>query len=144
MSNADVSDRETDDPADPHGDDAAAGDLATPGVRIAAARAQAGMSAGQLARRLGIETKTLHKWERDQVAPRINKLMTLAGICGVSTNWLLDGGDGGPTGDPMQSEIAHLRGQVTNALQLVDSLAATLRQVSDRLETLEADRAADC
>lgn len=116
----------------------------TLGGRIALARQQAGISAGQLARRLGIETKTMHKWERDQIAPRINKLMTLAGICGVPTNWLLDGGEGGPSGDPMDTEIANLRGQLFSALQMVDSLSQTLRHVSDRLEAIESQRAADC
>ena len=74
-----------------------AADVATLGDRIAAAREEAGMTAKQLAKRLGVKTSTLEDWEEDRADPRANRLTTMAGMLGVSVVWLLTGEGAGVT-----------------------------------------------
>ena len=67
------------------------GDHATLGDRLTAAREAQGLSASELARRLGVKLKTVEAWENDTSEPRANKLQTLAGLLSVSIRWLLTG-----------------------------------------------------
>lgn len=66
-------------------------DVATFGDRLAAARNNAGMTQGQLARRLGVKLTTVKGWENDVSEPRANKLQMMAGLLNVSVGWLLIG-----------------------------------------------------
>lgn len=77
-------------PADPGGSDEwFSADNSTFGDRLAGAREAAGMSRGDLARRLGVKVGTVEKWEDDLSEPRANRLQMLSGILGVSLAWLL-------------------------------------------------------
>lgn len=60
----------------------------TLGGRISSARDAAGYSTAQLARRVGVMHDTMANWEADRDEPRANKLVTLAGVLGVSVMWL--------------------------------------------------------
>src|SRR5690606_7829776 len=64
---------------------------ATFGDRLADARQAQGMSQEDLARRLGVKTTTLARWEDDQAEPRANRLSMLSGLLNVSLGWLLTG-----------------------------------------------------
>ena len=64
---------------------------ATFGDRLAAARDAAGMNQAELAKRLGVNVKTLRGWENDLAEPRANRLQMLAGQLNVSIVWLLTG-----------------------------------------------------
>lgn len=66
-------------------------DAATFGDRLAAAREQAGLTQGALAKRLGVRLATLRKWENDMSEPRANRLSMLAGVLNVSMMWLING-----------------------------------------------------
>lgn len=66
-------------------------DAATFGDRVAAAREQSGLSAKELARRLGVRTSTIRNWEGDLSEPRANRLSIMAGILNVSMMWLING-----------------------------------------------------
>lgn len=66
-------------------------ETATFGDRIVAAREAMGMTAAQLARRMGVKTQTLQGWEEDRSEPRANKLQMLSGILNVSIIWLMSG-----------------------------------------------------
>lgn len=66
-------------------------DAATFGDRIVAAREAIGLTARELAQRLGIARKTLERWENDQSEPRANKLQMLAGVLNCSMIWLMTG-----------------------------------------------------
>ncbi|MGR3495362.1 multiprotein-bridging factor 1 family protein [Citreimonas sp.] len=66
-------------------------DAATFGDRLAAAREAAGMTQGDLARRLGVKLKTLQSWENDMAEPRANRLSMTSGLLGVSMVWLITG-----------------------------------------------------
>ncbi len=63
----------------------------TLGGRIESARTAQGLTAAQLASRLGVLTKTVRNWQSDRSEPRTNKLVTLAGILNVSVMWLMTG-----------------------------------------------------
>jgi transcriptional regulator with XRE-family HTH domain len=61
------------------------------GERIAKTRQDVGLSAADLAKRMGVKKDTVEKWEAGRVEPRPNKLMQLAGILEVSLLWLMTG-----------------------------------------------------
>lgn len=67
------------------------GDHATLGDRLTAAREAQGLSAAELARRLGVKLRTVEAWENDTSEPRANKLQMVAGLLSVSIRWLLTG-----------------------------------------------------
>lgn len=77
-------------------------DTTTFGDRLTGAREAAGLDQADVARRLGIKTKTLRAWENDQAEPRANRAGMLAGLLGVSLMWLLSGQGDGPSGPPDQ------------------------------------------
>lgn len=68
----------------------------TLGGRIYASRQNAGMSLHMAASLLGVKHSTLKSWENDRSEPRVNKLVALAGLLGVSpTHFLAEEGDDG-------------------------------------------------
>ncbi|WP_246233167.1 helix-turn-helix domain-containing protein [Aurantimonas aggregata] len=72
----------------------------TLGGRIQRSRETLGMATAELAGRLGVKPETMRGWERDRAEPRANKLITLAGILGVSPAWLIGGYGAAPEEDP--------------------------------------------
>ena len=66
------------------------------GGRIFNSRKKAGLSLHMTANLLGVRPKTLQSWENDQSEPRVNKLVSLSGILGVSPTYFLaeEGNDG--------------------------------------------------
>ena len=68
----------------------------TLGGRLHASRQNAGMSLQVVANLLGVQSSTLRSWENDRSEPRINKLVALAGLLGVSpTHFLAEEGNNG-------------------------------------------------
>ena len=61
----------------------------TLGERICNARQEAGLSLSLASHLAGVKASTLRDWERDRSEPRVNKLVALAGIFGVSPTHLL-------------------------------------------------------
>ena len=61
----------------------------TLGERLQKARDSAGLSLSMAAHLAGVNPATLRDWERDRSAPRVNKLVNLAGILGVSPTHLM-------------------------------------------------------
>ena len=53
--------------------------------RMVSAREALGLSTAQLARRLGVQTRTLSAWETGASEPRSNRLVNLAGVREVET-----------------------------------------------------------
>ena len=89
-------------------------DAATFGDRIAAARETAGMTQGQLAKRLGVRIKTMRAWEDDLSEPRANRLSMLSGLLNVSMRWLITGeGDGIDAPDETETSQSDLAGVLT-------------------------------
>ncbi len=61
----------------------------TLGGRIFQCRQQAGMSLQMLANLTGVQPSTLKSWENDRSEPRVNKLVAMAGILGVSPTYFI-------------------------------------------------------
>ncbi len=61
----------------------------TLGGRIARLRIEGGYDSVALSKQLGVKYETYVSWELDRSEPRINKLVALAAILGVSPTYLL-------------------------------------------------------
>ena len=61
----------------------------TLGERLTALRKGAGLSQEQMAAELNVSRQAISKWETDQSAPELEKLMALAELFSVSTDELL-------------------------------------------------------
>ena len=85
----------------------------TLGERIVKAREEAGLSLAMTAHLAGVKPATIRDWERDRSAPRVNKLVNLAGILGVSPTHLL--ADEGQSDNPAQVS----RGRREKLLQIL-------------------------
>ncbi len=55
-----------------------------------AERARAGMSASEVAKRIGVHQNALLRWENDEAEPLSSNLMKLASLYGCSIEYLLD------------------------------------------------------
>ncbi|MGH1330846.1 MAG: helix-turn-helix domain-containing protein [Paracoccaceae bacterium] len=107
---------------------------ATFGDRLVGAREAAGMSARDLARRLGIKDKTLRNWEEDIAEPRANKLQMLSGVLNVSMRWLLSGaGEGVDAPDEAEQISPELEGLLLE----LRALKVQMVQGSEKLARLE-------
>ena len=94
---------------------------ATFGDRLVAAREAAELSQKELAKRLGVKSKTIAAWEDDSSEPRANRLNMLAGLLNVSLMWLINGEGEGvapPGSEPYDAgakalflELRELRGE---------------------------------
>lgn len=108
-------------------------DVATFGDRLAAARDAAGMTQEDLAKRLGIKSKSLQSWEDDLAEPRANRLSLLAGLLNVSMMWLINGeGEGlsAPEDDPDPVDLREI-------LTEIRAMQVGLRASAERLGRLE-------
>lgn len=107
---------------------------ATFGDRLAAAREGTELSQKELAKRLGVKSKTIAAWENDLSEPRANRLQMLAGLLNVSLMWLLNGEGEGI--DPPGSETA-LSHDARSALLEMRELRADIDDAANRLARLE-------
>ena len=64
------------------------------GQKLQTLRQRAGMSQDVLAERLGVSRQAVSRWERDETMPDPDKIVALADLFGVTTDYLLrqDGG----------------------------------------------------
>jgi transcriptional regulator with XRE-family HTH domain len=69
------------------------------GGRLGRAREASGLTAREVAWRLGIRISTVNSWESDRAQPGASRLTMLAGVFGVSLSWLLHGIGTGPSED---------------------------------------------
>ena len=59
------------------------------GEKLQKLRAGAGMSQDALAERLGVSRQAVSRWERDETMPEVDKVIQLADLFGVTTDYLL-------------------------------------------------------
>ncbi len=97
--------------------------------RLVRAREAAGFSTAQLARRIGVRTKTLSDWEAGKAEPRANRLVMTAGLLNVSPTWLLVGQGSAP--HEGATDLALVKGEVAQ----LRSLHAQAESILERLET---------
>lgn len=114
-------------------------DVATFGDRLAAAREQANLSQAALAKRLGVKTGTVRKWEDDLAEPRANRLSMLAGILGVSMGWLITGtGEGveAPDTDTLDSDMAAMLAELRSVRLSFASKVEQIGRIEKRLRKM--------
>lgn len=108
------------------------------GPRIVIAREQMGMSVEELATHLGVTPDSVIAWESDERTPRANRLLTMAGILGVSITWLLEGredermhaGDV-PSIDDLRGRLELARGLITRGLDMLEAIDESLQTLAD-------------
>ena len=59
-------------------------------MRLRELRAKAGMTQGELAKKLNVSGQTILNWENDIYEPKINQLIALANIFNVSVDYLIE------------------------------------------------------
>lgn len=59
------------------------------GEKVQRLRQQAGMSQDVLAEKLGVSRQAVSRWERDETMPETDKVVALAELFGVTTDYLL-------------------------------------------------------
>lgn len=110
-------------------------DISTFGDRLTYARDALGMDEAQLAKRLGVNTSTIIKWENNQSEPRANRLYMMCGLLNISVMWLITGEGEAPSdhSDPkdinimfVRSTIAKLRKDMVKMQKTIDALEASL------------------
>ena len=90
--------------------------------RIRTLRLARNISQVELAKRLGVSKQSVSNWENDNIQPSIEMLKKLAGVFGVSTDYLLglECGDCLDVSDLPTEVVTHLR-------QLIEDFRAHLR-----------------
>ena len=113
----------------------------TLGGRLYASRQNAGMSLHLVANLLGVKPSTLKSWENDRSEPRVNKLVALAGLLGVSpTHFLAEEGNDGVDVSALASRyvrlIEMLKEEMSFALEQQKKLNQQIRKMDALLQKL--------
>ena len=111
----------------------------TLGERIHNARQEAGLTLNLASHLAGVKASTLRDWERDRSEPRVNKLVALAGIFGVSPTHLLaeEGNSNNPavvTKGRHEKVMALLKAEIADIEQQQIALTQRLSEVSKLLK----------
>lgn len=106
----------------------------TLGERLVSAREAIGLSAAQLARRIGVTTDSLRAWENDRDEPRANRLVTIAGVLNVSPAWLLSGGGDGPSDPLVMTEMMTIRSTIERLRKMMICVTEELENIEQKLE----------
>ena len=113
----------------------------TLGGRLYSSRQNAGMSLNLAARLLGVKASTLKSWESDRSEPRVNKLVALAGLLGVSpTHFLAEEGHDGEDGPTVKGRrgklIEMLKEEMSCAHEQQKQLNERLRKIGGLIQKL--------
>ena len=113
----------------------------TLGGRIYASRQNAGMSLNLAARLLGVKLSSLKSWENDRSAPRVNKLVALAGLLGVSpTHFLAEEGNDGVDVSAIKGHrdklVEMLKEEMSYAREQKKQLNERLNKIDDLIQKL--------
>ena len=114
----------------------------TLGERIHNARKEAGLTLNLASHLAGVKASTLRDWERDRSEPRVNKLVALAGIFGVSPTRLLaeEGNSNNPvvvTKGRHEKVMALLKAEIADIEQQQIALTQRLGEVSKLLKKVK-------
>lgn len=110
----------------------------TLGGRIQQSRTYHGLSVPQLARRLGVKTKTLENWEANRTTPRGDKALKLAGLLQIPLMWLLTGQqlEDAPA-PPETGETSLIADKLERAVAMQRNLAELLIDISADVTRLQ-------
>ena len=113
----------------------------TLGGRIAQLIIEGGFDSLELSKQLGVKFETYESWELDRSEPRINKLVALAAILGVSPTYLLaeEGHRGVDAKNnnsgrkikllTLQRKIQHLEAQLKDNLKQLKKIARVINNL---------------
>ena len=116
-------------------------DTDTLGGRLSRAREAAGYSLPQLARSIGVRQDTLSSWESDRAEPRANRLVTLAGMVGVSPAWLLSGIGEPPAPGRLPPRHREILAEVERLNGLQEQFNSSLSRLQDMVARLSSQDA---
>ena len=113
----------------------------TLGGRLHASRQNADMSLQMVADLLGVKSSTLKSWENDRSEPRVNKLVALAGLLGVSpTHFLAEEGNKGSAVLSVKGRrnklIEMLKGEISCAREQQKSLNERIKKIDALVKKL--------
>ena len=113
----------------------------TLGGRIFQCREQAGMSIEMLANLTGVKPSTVKSWENDRSEPRVNKLVAMAGILGVSpTYFMAEEGNSGVSTKRKRGRggklIANLKAEMVEISEQQKILTKRLRKINTIIQKL--------
>ena len=110
----------------------------TLGGRITQLRIDGGYDSYDLSKQLGVKLETYESWELDRSEPRINKLVALAAILGVSPTYLL--AEEGHKGiSKAKKASSHNKSKVITLQQKVLFLEAQLKENLKQLKKISRD-----
>lgn len=109
----------------------------TIGARIVQARENAELTTAQLARRLGVQTKTMNGWEKGESEPRSNRAVNLAGVLNVSVTWLLTGQSDQVQNMTPKDELIEVRKQIEDVQDSLERLSETMGYLAQRVADME-------
>ena len=110
----------------------------TLGGRITQLRIDGGYDSYDLSKQLGVKLETYESWELDRSEPRINKLVALAAILGVSPTYLL--AEEGHKGiSKAKKTSSHNKNKVIILQQKVLFLEAQLKENLKQLKKISRD-----
>jgi transcriptional regulator with XRE-family HTH domain len=96
------------------------------GARIRRERVARGWTHEELAARMGVNWRTVHRWQAGQL-PALETLKRLADVLGVAPGYLLRTEPGEPT-------LAELRAQVAELTHRLQSIASALERLEQQGE----------
>lgn len=108
----------------------------TLGGRITRARDLASLTLEEAASRIGVTDETLSEWESDRSEPRANKIMTLAGVLGVSPTWLISGAGEAPQSPGISVAVDEMSGEINRLRELAAQISTCIETLESRLVTL--------
>ena len=113
----------------------------TLGGRLYSSRQNAGMSLNLAARLLGVKSSTLKSWENDRSEPRVNKLVALAGLLGVSpTHFLAEEGNDGVNVSVIKGRrdklVQMLKEEISYSREQQKQLNQRLSKIDDLIQKL--------
>ncbi|XDZ66536.1 helix-turn-helix domain-containing protein [Alphaproteobacteria bacterium LSUCC0684] len=113
----------------------------TLGGRIFKCRERAGLSVQMLANLTGVRPSTLKSWESDRSEPRVNKLVAMAGILGVSpTYFIAEEGNSGVAKKRARGRggklISNLKAEMAEINEQQKILAKHLRKINTIIQKL--------
>lgn len=119
------------------GRQASSSSLHSLGQRLVDAREAQGLSTAQLARRLGVQTRTLNGWEHDHTEPRGNRLAMVAAVLNVTPSWLLAGDGESPNHTDPLLEVRALKAELDSLNRTHAEMGDTISRISAHVARLE-------
>lgn len=117
-------------------------DMDTMGGRLSRARDASGLSAAQLAWRLGVKISTIQAWESDRSQPGAHRMNMMAGMLNVSLSWILHGVGIAPSEPAFEDDDTQTLEVVGAQIIRLKRLHAETGHLIDRLEGNMARRTA--